>query len=79
MAFEYTCRRELSQFVTDHILGNEYRKKFLPVVYIEGVTNHLREYGRPAGPCFDNLLFVLLVEPHHFLVQLFIDERTLFD
>ena len=51
-----TSRGELSQFVTNHILGHENRDEFLAVVNGKRMTDKLGNDGGTPGPGFDHLL-----------------------
>ena len=56
MAVEGAGRRELAEFVTDHVLGHQHRDEFVAVVDAEGQPDELREDGRAARPGLDDLV-----------------------
>src|SRR4051812_20643997 len=56
MAVEGAGRRELAEFVADHVLGHQHRDEFVAVVDAESQPDELREDGRPARPRPDHLV-----------------------
>src|SRR5712691_10778296 len=56
MAVEGPGRRELAEFVADHVLGHQHRDEFVPVIDAEGQPNELREDRRPPGPRPDHFV-----------------------
>lgn len=58
MASEKTCRSELAESVTDHILDDVHRNMLAAVVNGDRVTNEFGEYDRSTRPGLDDLLLV---------------------
>src|SRR5882672_2483467 len=58
---------ELAQLVPDHGLGDEHRDVLAAVVHRDGVSKHVRDDRRPAGPGLDHGLLAGLVERVHLL------------
>src|SRR3984957_15405166 len=56
MAVERAGRRELTEFVADHFLGDDHRDVLLAVVDAEGETDELRQDGRAPRPDADHLV-----------------------
>src|SRR5436305_7533488 len=50
VAVERARRRELAEFVADHVLGHQDRDEFVAVVDAKGQADELREDRRPARP-----------------------------
>src|SRR5512143_3215102 len=50
MAVERPRRRQLTEFVADHVLGDEHRDVLLAVMHAEGQPDELRQDGRAARP-----------------------------
>src|SRR5262245_14378477 len=77
MALERPRRRELTELVADHRVGDEDRDVLAPVVHGDGVTDHGRnDHGSP-GPGLDDVLGALLVLGVHLLEQVVVHERAL--
>jgi hypothetical protein len=51
MATEGSGRRELAQFMSDHVLSDIDRYMSAPIVNRNGVANHLWENGALPAPC----------------------------
>src|SRR6516164_7821999 len=47
---------ELAELVPDHVLGNQHREEFVPVIDAEGKPDKLRKDRRPARPGADHLV-----------------------
>src|SRR3954451_6998012 len=77
VASERASRRELSELVPDHALGDEHRDMLAAVVHGNGVPEHVRDDRRATRPGFDHALAALVVLRVHLLEQVVIDERTL--
>src|SRR5205807_1169360 len=56
MAVEHPGRRELAEFVADHLFGDHDRNVLLPVVDAEGQPHELRQDGRAAAPDPDHFV-----------------------
>src|SRR4029077_18904047 len=56
VAVERAGRRELTEFVADHFLGDDHRDVLLAVVDAEGETYELRQDGRTPRPDADHLV-----------------------
>src|SRR5699024_5571582 len=79
VATERPCRCELAELVSDHRLSDEDGGMLASVMYCDGVSQEGRHEHRATRPCFDDILTVLLVLTSHLLVEVFADERTLFE
>ncbi len=77
MTFIGTGRRELSEFVTDHVLGYENRNVLASVVNGKGVPDKVGDDCRSAAPCLDKPLFVLCVQIIDLLDEVIVNEVTL--
>src|SRR6201999_4210205 len=71
-------RRELTELVADHRLGDEHRDVLAAVVHRKGVADEVRDDRRTTRPGLDDLLAVLVVLHVHLLEQVVVHERTLF-
>src|SRR5262249_4969697 len=69
-------RRELTEFVADHVLGHQHRDEFLAVVDAEGQSDELREDGRPARPGADHLVAPGTAHLLRLLQEVAVDKRT---
>src|SRR5437660_6284008 len=49
-------RGELAELVPDHVLRDQYRAEFVPVIDTEGEPDKLRKDRRPARPGADHLV-----------------------
>ena len=72
-------RRKLSQFMPNHILGDEYRDELLAIVNRKRMSYELGHYRRSTGPCADDSLLIYLIQLLDLLPQMLIDERSLLD
>src|SRR6478736_4511280 len=70
---------ELAELVPDHRLGDEHRHVLATVVDGEGVSDEVRNDGRPTRPGLDDLLGVLVVLDVDLLEQMVVDERALLE
>src|SRR3989304_2617734 len=66
MDLESPGRRKLSKLVSNHVLSNIHRDELLSIVHRYRVAYHLRDYRRPAGPCFDDLPVHALIHDRDF-------------
>src|SRR3954468_20299943 len=71
-------RREFAELVADHRLGDVDGHVLAAVVDGDGVADHVRDDGAPAGPRLDDPLLVSRVEIVDLLQQMVVDERSLF-
>ena len=78
MAVENPRRRKLTQFVTHHILGNEYWNELLAVVYRKGQPYKLRQDSRAPGPCLYHLMGIPLCDPPYLSHEALLYERPFF-
>src|SRR5690606_37985180 len=77
VAAEGPRRRELSELVADHRLGDEHRDVLAAVVHGDRVPEHVgNDHGAPR-PRLDDVLGALLVLHRHLLGQVVVDERAL--
>src|SRR5690606_19974236 len=77
VSLERAGQGELAELVPDHRLGDVHRHVLAAVVHRDRVAQHLRDDGRTPRPGLDDLLGVPLVQRHHLLHQVVVDERTL--
>src|SRR5438128_8275539 len=56
VAVEGAGRRELAEFVADHVLGHQHRDEFVPVIDAKGQPDELRKDRRPPRPGADHLV-----------------------
>src|SRR5262245_16036763 len=73
MAPKGACRSEFAQLMADHILGDVYRDKPLPVMDGNRVANQFRKDDGTAGPSSDDPLLRPAIHDRHPLQQLAID------
>src|SRR5438552_10885905 len=76
MAVEGAGRRELAEFVADHVLGHQHRDEFMAVVDAKGQPDELREDRRPARPGADHLVTARGERLPGFLQQIAVDKGT---
>src|SRR5699024_6849308 len=76
---ERPCRGVLPELVYDDRLSDEDGDMHASVMYCDDVSQEVRDDHRATRPCFDDILIVLLVLTSHLLVEVFVDERTLFE
>src|SRR6185312_12427271 len=77
VAVEGPRRRELAEFVPDHMLGHQYRDEFVAVIDTEGEADELREDGRATRPGLDDLVAPGRARLFRLLQQIAVDERSL--
>lgn len=77
MAFENSCWREFTHFVSDHILSNEDWNVAFPIVYAERQSDHVGRDRRASRPSSDRLRFrtAFADTTQHFL-NAEVDERS---
>ena len=68
---EHTCRRKLTQLMSDHIFGDEHLIENLTVMHLEGVTDKFRYDGTPSGPRPDWQMRIRLILMQNLVQQLF--------
>jgi hypothetical protein len=71
-------RRELSELVPDHLLGDVHVDVVPAVVNQERMPDELRRNGRSTRPRFDRLFAIRRIQPRNLLQQVLVDERTFF-
>src|ERR1700693_5597139 len=76
MPVEGPGRRELAEFVADHVLGHQYRDEFVPVVDAEGQPDELRKDRRAPRPRPDHLVAPRAARFFRLLQQIAVDERA---
>src|SRR5260370_702639 len=76
MAVEGAGRRELAQFVADHVLGHQHRNEFVAVIDAKGQADELREDRRPPRPRPDHLVAPRTARLLRLFQQIAVDERT---
>src|SRR4051812_17513750 len=76
---ERARRSELTQLVTDHVLGNKHRHVLTAVMHRNRQTHHVRKNHRSARPGLDRATIVLLGGNTHLLCKVQVDERTFLD
>src|SRR6185437_7634046 len=76
MPVEGPRRRKLSEFVADHVLGDEHRNMLLAVMDAEGEAHELRQDGRAARPDLDHRVRARPARLLRLLQQISVDERT---
>src|SRR6204780_1952776 len=76
VAVERAGRRELTEFVADHFLGDDHRDVLLAVVDAEGEANELRQDGRTPRPDADHLVAAGRTRGIRLFQQITVDKRT---
>jgi hypothetical protein len=76
MAVERARRRELTELVADHFLGDDDRDVLLPVIDAEGQADELRQDGRAPRPDADHLVAAGRARGIRLLQQITVDKRT---
>src|SRR4051812_15172490 len=76
VAVECPGRRELAEFVPDHVLGHQHRNEFVAVIDAEGQPDELREDRRAPRPCPDHLVAPRAARLLRLLQQIAVDERA---
>ena len=79
MELERTGGAELTEFVTDHGLGDVYRDVLAAIVDGESVADHVGNDRRATGPGLDDLAFAGLVLGVDLLEQMLVDEWAFFE
>lgn len=79
MLFEDPSGRELSQFMSHHILSYEYRIEHLAVVNQKCMPDEIRGDRRAARPCFDRFLGPRIVQAINLLKKMQIYKRSFFE
>src|SRR5437870_13282783 len=72
-------RRELTELVADHGLGDVHGHVLAAVVDGDGVADHLGDDRGPARPRLDDALLAGLVQPLDLDPQVVVDERALLE
>ena len=67
----------LAELVPDHILGNQHRDEFVPVIDAEGEPDKLRKDRRPARPGADHLVAARATRRLRFFEEIAVDKRPL--
>lgn len=78
MSPEAPCRREFSQFVPDHVLGNKNLHVNFAVVHHERVPHEFGDNGARPGPRCDGFFATRIVLFVDLGVELRVDVRSLF-
>src|SRR4051794_94172 len=76
MAVEGAGRRELAEFVADHVLGHQHRDEFVAVIDPERQPDELREDRRAPRPRPDNLVAPRTTRLFRLLQHIAVDERA---
>src|ERR1700677_653386 len=79
MTGERAGRRELPEFMPDHVLVHLHRQKLVTVVNAERQPNELRQDGRAARPDLDDFVAARVARSLRLGQQITVDERTLPD
>src|SRR5206468_9499322 len=70
-------RRKLTELVTDHILGHQYRNELVTVINAESEADELRKNRRAARPRPDDLVASGTARFLRFLEEVTVDKRPL--
>src|SRR5580704_9702437 len=70
-------RRELAELVPDHVLGDQHRDEFVPVIDTEGEPDKLRKNRRPARPGADHLVAPRPTRRLSLFEEIAVDKRPL--
>src|SRR5580700_7346864 len=76
MAVKRAGRRELTEFVADHFLGDDHRDVLLAVVDAEGEADELRQDGRAPRPDADHLVAAGRTRGIRLFQQIAVDKRA---
>gem|GEM_PF-3077236 len=76
---EGTREGELTQFVSNHVLGDINRNKLLPVVNSESQTNEIRQNRGPTRPSLDWLTILSLARNSHLFNEVIVAKRSFFN
>lgn len=79
MAAEVARGRELTEFVTNHIFGDEHRDESFTIMHGDRFADHFWGDHGGAAPGFDHLLSIALFGLCHFLDKGVVDVRTFFE
>ena len=79
MAVERAGRREFTEFVPDHFLGDDHRDVLLAVIDAERQPDELRQDGRTPRPDADHLVTSGRARGIRLFQQITVDKRTLPD
>src|SRR5579864_4805614 len=79
VTLEYTRRRELAQFVADHVFGHEQLHELPAVVNLKRLTDKFRHNRAIAGPGAQRLALVELLLLFNFFQQSQVYIWTFFD
>ena len=69
-------RGELTELMTNHGFGNEYRHMLAAIMYGKGVSNEIRSNHRTTRPSLNDIVRTLVVLLVDFLLQVGVDERA---
>lgn len=75
---EDTGGSKLTEFVTNHVLGNIDGDEFVPVMHSDGKADEIGGDHRSARPRFDRGLFARLLSSDHSLFQFVMYIRSFF-
>ena len=78
MAPESTRKRELSEFMADHVFGHKHILKRSTIVYLESVPHKLGHNRARTGPGFDRHAPATLSLSLYLSVELFVDVWSFF-
>jgi len=78
MAMKSPGRRELTQFVSNHILADENRNELLPVVNGKGDSDEFGQDGGPARPGLDNFAVARIFGFRDLFDQVFVNKWPFF-
>src|SRR5690606_12592564 len=76
---EGPSRRELTELVTDHVLGHVHRNELVAVVHHDVGADELRKNRGATRPGLDGAAALVPLRAFHFVEQMMVDERTFFD
>jgi hypothetical protein len=76
---EDTRRRELAEFVTDHVLSDKNRNEGTSVVNVKSMSDEIWSYRGTARPSLDGLLDVTFVEFVDLFEEFPLHERAFFE
>ena len=75
---EGTCRSELAQLVTYHVLRYIDGNELVSIVNCDCVTYKVRGDHTRARPSLDDFFLVRLIHSEHLVFQLNVDKRSFF-
>src|SRR5262245_15317865 len=76
MAVERPRGRKLTEFVSDHVLGDEHRDVLVSVMHAERQPHELRQDGRAARPDLDHGIGARAARPFGLLEQITVNGRA---